>query len=249
MYAFRRFIRQSLLPSNLPKLRRVLTIFLCVALIPLTSCLDIKEKITLKRNGSGTYSIKVDMEEMMSMLQGFMSQDETGELNIFDTMDSTLREQVIQLRSVPGLTNVSHQSENFTFRISYDFDKVETLNEALSSGGSLGGNMGGLLPENIETGPAYHWTRKSFERRQESIQDFFEESDDDEMASMMSMAKMMMAEATYQIVYDMPGRVKKMTNSEAKLSSDKKTVSLDLALLDILEGNAELGNKITFKKR
>lgn len=235
----------------MPRTQSSVAILMCMllAITSLTSCLDIEEKISLNRNGSGTYSIKVDMEQMMTMLQSFMSQEESGQLNIFDTMDSTLREQVVVLRGIDGLSNVSHQSENYTFKISYEFDKIETLNEALSNGNNLSGSMGGFLPENVEGEPAYFWTKKTFERRQEPIENIFEAEQDDEMAGMLSMAKMMMTDANYQIVYAMPGKVKRMTNSDAKLSGDKRTVTLDLALLDILEGNAELGNKITFKKR
>lgn len=217
----------------------------------LSGCLDIEEQISLNRNGSGSYSITIDMEEVMSMLQSFMEADQSGQLNIFDTMDSTLREQVQTLRGVSGLSNVSHQAEGYTFKISYDFDKVATLNEALSSGGGISGGMGGFLGagEDVETGPSYVWTKKSFERVQTPIQNLFEATEDEEMAGMMSMAKMMMADASYKITYQMPGKVKKMTNPEAKLSEDKKSVILDVELLDILEGNAELSNKIAFKKR
>ena len=141
------------------------TMIACLLVIgtSLTSCLDIEEEISLKRNGSGSYSMKVDMEQMMTMLKSFMPEEESGELNFFDTMDSTLREQVTNLRTISGLSNVSHQSENYTFTISYDFDKVETLNEALSSGNNLSGGMGGLLPGDgdMETGPAYSWTKKN----------------------------------------------------------------------------------------
>ena len=91
--------------------------------------------------------------------------------------------------------------------------------------------------------------KKTFERKQEPLSNLFEDTEDEEMANMLSMAKMMMADANYQITYNMPGRVKKMTNADASLSENKKVVTLDLALLDILEGNADLSNKITFKKR
>ncbi|MEZ4851841.1 MAG: hypothetical protein R3B93_25160 [Bacteroidia bacterium] len=73
--------------------------------------------------------------------------------------------------------------------------------------------------------------------------------DDEEMAQAMEMAKMFMGSASFKSIYHFPGKVKKVENDDARISADKKTTTLEVKLLDIMEGNASLGNKIYYKKK
>jgi hypothetical protein len=229
-------------------------ILIFVLAIITSSCLDMVEEITLNRDGSGSYSMSIDMSEMMTMMKGLMSsEEENNETNFSGSMDSTMQELAATLRDMQGISNVAHQTENFKFKISYDFADIEALNEAaqnnaLSSGGmGQGEMMDGMMPTN----PAYEWTKKTFERIDPPTEDLLDQasSEDDEMAQAMEMAKMFMGSASYKSIYHFPGKIKKMENDDARISADKKTATLEVKLLDILEGNAGLGNKIYYKKK
>ena len=113
--------------------------------ISLTGCFDIEERVTLNKNGTGNYAIKMDMSEVGGMIQSFMdSQSEEGEggQDMFQSMDSSFQAMAAKLRSIEGISNVRKASENYVFEISYDFDNVDRIYEAqsaLSEEGEAGG--------------------------------------------------------------------------------------------------------------
>ncbi|MEZ4826200.1 MAG: hypothetical protein R3C61_07880 [Bacteroidia bacterium] len=212
------------------------TLFLAFAC---TSCLNIVEEIFLKKDGSGSYSISVDMNEMMNMMQGLMSQEQMEENDMFSSMDSTIQETLAQLRQVEGLSNVGHKAEGYKFTISYDFTSVDVLNRATQSGSVTPG-----MDLSSSSGDNFKYTKGLFERVNPPLGDLME---DEEFASNFEMAKMFMSGASYKTIYHLPGKVSKMDNEAARLSGDKKTVTLDVQLVDILEGKSFLGNKVKFK--
>jgi hypothetical protein len=248
-----RFIQTSLARFSKVSSRLRSLLLICLLGIGVSSCLDIEEEISLNTDGSGRYRMSMDMSQMMELLQGFMSEEEGG-MDMFDSVDSTLQVQVTTLRGIAGISNVSHRSENYVFSIGYDFANVAALNAASNQQGGMAGMESLGLPGSGESGeasgPAYDWSKTTFSRAQVSVEDVFAAAEEDEeTAGMMDMAKMMMSDASYRIIYNFPGKVKKISNDAASLSGDKKTVTLDLKMLDILAGEADLGNKIKFKKR
>lgn len=67
--------------------------------------------------------------------------------------------------------------------------------------------------------------------------------DDEEQNEMMSP---FLAEMKYRIIYHLPAAVKKMTNKDATLSNDKKTVTLEVSLEDVKEKRKALSNEIKY---
>ena len=111
-------------------LLRILVI-LAVAVAP--SCLEIEEEISLNTDGSGKYSMTMDMNKMMEMMKGFGQEDDEENPAAFGKMDSSMQEAAAKLREIEGVTNVKHSSENYRFTISYNFDDVETLKRSISN--------------------------------------------------------------------------------------------------------------------
>ncbi|MEL6135650.1 MAG: hypothetical protein AAFR59_20005 [Bacteroidota bacterium] len=218
----------------------------------LTGCFDIEERITLNKNGTGNYAIKMDMSEMGSMIQSFLdSQSEEGEggQNMFQTMDSSFQVMAAKLRGIEGISNVRKVSENYVFELSYDFDEVDRIFEAqtvLNEEG--GGGIGGSNERQFT-----HDTRKRmFSRLDAPIEDVLGDDfslGEEEDESGAAMAEMMLKDASYRTIYSFPGTVKKFSNSSAKLSADGKTMTLELSFLDLMKGNANIGNDIQYKKK
>ncbi|GAB4414945.1 MAG: hypothetical protein OHK0039_23160 [Bacteroidia bacterium] len=206
-----------------------------------TACFDIEEELSLKRNGSGEYRITLDMTRAAEMMKGFMTAEQLAESDMFDSMDSSIQAQAANLRSVEGISNVRHQSDGYRYTLAYDFASVEALNTASASG--LG--MGEMEPIS-SSGTSYALSGKTFERIAADVSGMFDNMDEEQQEA-MQMARMMMADANYKIIYHMPGKVRKMTNESATLTDGKKTVVLDAGFLDILDGKVLMGNKVVFK--
>jgi hypothetical protein len=205
-----------------------------------TSCFNIEEEIYLNRDGSGRYAISVDMSAMMEMMSAFMSQEESGETDMFGSLDSTLEAQASALRGMAGISNVSHSREEARFKLLFDFRDVSTLNRALQETQGASEQTGGLLQNSNFT-----WTPKSFERAAVDMKANMENAEIDEQS--MEMARMFLADAKYKTILHLPGSAKKMTNKDAVISADKRTVTFDATFLDLLDGKVQIGNKVSFK--
>lgn len=204
-----------------------------------TSCLNIVEEVFLNKDGSGSYSMTVDMDEMMSMMKSMMTEEQMQENDMFGAMDSAMQETLSKLRQIEGLSNVNHKAEGFKYTITYDFRDIEALNQ-----GTANGSMSPGVDLNAASSN-FVLDKNVFERVNPPIDDIM---DDDEVSENLEMAKMLLSGATYKSVYHFPGKVKKVENEDANLSSDKKTVTLEVGLIDVLEAKALMGNKIKFKR-
>ena len=65
--------------------------------------------------------------------------------------------------------------------------------------------------------------------------------------SQKEMAKSMLDGMKYTIIFNLPGKVQKSMNKEAKISSNKKTVTLACNLLDVMDKKVSLGNEVKYK--
>ncbi len=219
----------------------LLRILVLLSVVITPSCLEMVEEISLEKNGSGNYSMAVDMSQMMEMLSGLMGDTDDPTTDAFAQMDSAIQETVKKLRQIEGISNVSHQSEGYRFSVNYSFSSVEALNQANLNEDNESAAMLGM------SGSNYSLAKRVFSRQSVPISDMLGEMDDEE--GMMDMVKMFMADASYKQIYHMPGQVKSAANDNSEISSDKRTVTTEIPLLDWMNGDADIGNAIKFKKR
>ena len=66
--------------------------------------------------------------------------------------------------------------------------------------------------------------------------------------SQQEMVKSFLKDMKYTIIYHLPGNVKDMTNKDSKISADKKSVTLECNLLDVIDNKVKLSNEVTYKK-
>src|SRR5258707_12212422 len=69
---------------------KILKFILPVTLVfCLAGCLDVEEKIEVKKDGSGIYAMDMDMSQMIEMLQTYMGKDEMAKKGM-QKMDTTI---------------------------------------------------------------------------------------------------------------------------------------------------------------
>ncbi|MCI4668054.1 MAG: hypothetical protein MRZ79_07825 [Bacteroidia bacterium] len=221
-------------------------LFLGLSLVALasisTGCFDIKEKISLKKDGSGSYSMVMDMSEIGKMMES-MGGAPGGE-DPFAQMDSAIDETAASLRSSKGISNVVTKSENFVVTISYDFASIQAVNDANANMGAETAMIG-----QGGDGPNFDLDIKKrvFKRASPDFGDVMGSLGADDES--LEMAKMMLGGAKYTMTYTMPGKIKSMTNQDAVIGEDGKTVTLKASFLDLLESKTSVGNEIVFKKK
>lgn len=217
---------------------------LTIAALTFTACLDIVEEITLKADGSGKYAMSMDMSQMMEMMMAYMpdsvkeTMDEQTMMDSLATMTNSQEMDSIAdvLNNMKGISNAETHMDGFVMIFSYDFTNAEALNQA-SSQSSFTAQQG-LKQAN------YTWKKGVFARNFNKV-----DLGDDESDETMAMAKMMMQEATFTTVYNLPGPVKTTSNSGSKLSNGKKTVTVNRTFGEIFDDPELMSNEIKFKSK
>ncbi len=210
-------------------------LLLAATLISMSACFDITEEVTVNKDGSGKYVSTIDaskLSEQMKMLAAF---DTTGEMipKLKYSLDSTFAETYKKYGTIKGISNVKiDTAKDYIYKVSMDFKDVDALNEVINSD-----------KKTEETKNIYAWKKGIFSRK-----DFALNLDDMKMEdeSQKEMAKSMLEGMKYTIIFNLPSKAKNVSNKEAKLSDDKKTVTLACSLLDVMDKKAKLGNEVTY---
>lgn len=219
--------------------------------ISASSCFDILEEYTFNADGSGKARFTIDVSQMMDLMASFSEMDSTGEAS--QSMEEMFTENSTYqaLKNIPGITNVVdlNSKEDQVIGYSYEFESLEALNNALAIDGGESQLMGMGMDMSADNARENY-----FEQKGKKLTRVFNmaKSDDEEKseedAQYEEMAKMMFADANYTIKYSFENGVKKVKKNEnAVISPDKKAVTIEVPLLDLLEEKGNLGAQIQLK--
>ena len=236
-------------------------LFFSLALVVITlgasSCFDILEEYEFHADGSGKATVLVDVAKMMDMMEAFGSaMDSTGN-EAGKSMDEMFTENqtVAQLKAIPGISNVQDLNNRDTKQIgySYEFKNIEALNQALvlrESSLGLGDAFGlGGDDESPETDRenSIAYAGKKFSRKMDMTMPANDE-EDEESKQYMQMAMMMFQDAKYTVKYSFDRNVKKVKGNDAALiGADKKSVTIENTMKDLLEGKANMNVDLKLK--
>ena len=182
-------------------------------------------------------------------------------INLYDVMASSTDD--VERADFWKKANLSVKMDSdagvFLTKIKFPFKDTEDITffyenlSKLSEGGdaNLGmasGLLSGLGGDGMTSGKnEYTMKGRKFTRKAASMSLNDMEGIDDSMKDQLQMVKMFMASATYTTVYSFGKKVKSTSNTESIISSDKKTVTTEVSLVDMLEGNGDVSNEIKLK--
>lgn len=227
------------------------------SLLFFSSCINIEENFHFNRDGSGSMWIKMDIGDMMAMMGGFMEGldeeggEDTEDLNMDELFDN--KATLDRLSAIPGVSNVKslNDQEEGIIGYSYDFSNISALNSSMTI---VNEEVGSLT----ETGDSesskrnFVWEGKKFtvDFPKIDLGETEEEGDEELDASMEEMMMGFMKEYTYKTTYSFEQPIKKAKNKEMVLSSDKKSVTIEKSMADLMdkENPVELGGLIKLKK-
>ncbi len=250
--------------------------FVAALLIALTftGCINIVEEIFLNKDGSGQYTITMDASGLMeggglrSMMQ-MMGEEEGG--NPLEGLDGPLEmDSVIYMKDAPADIRkqmihpelldritmrqiVSEEKEIMKTVFILDFKEVKEIDYFLSDFGNLsgqgqemaaiGGMMNGMIGGKTINGlPLYTRAKKMLTRSKTEKISAGEEEDQN-----MQMMKMMLADASYKLIYHLPGKVKSTNLQNARVEG--KDIIQEVSLLDYMDGKKDLSGFIKHKSR
>lgn len=211
-------------------------LFAVTIMTTMSACFEITEEVTVNKDGSGKYTSIIDATKLSEQMQMLAAFDSTGEMvpKLKYSLDSTFAETFKKYETVKGISKVvMDSSKPYVYKVTMDFTNVNALNEAVN-----------LDKKDESMKNLYSWKKGQLIRK-----DFALNLDDMKMEdeSQKEMAKSMLDGMKYTIIMNMPGKIKSISNKEAKISDDKKTVTLACSLLDVMDKKVNLGNEVSYK--
>ncbi|MGB8192760.1 MAG: hypothetical protein WCF67_12610 [Chitinophagaceae bacterium] len=242
---------------------RMLKLFLvAVGCVFFASCLEINEEVNIKENGSGELSTSMDMAQLIDMMQAMggeefdKKKDEKIDSvinlkDIVDTAKNLTAQQKQLMRDGKVFVKMNLAEKEFKIRMQYPFNSLERLqqlNAAISDGGIGFGNimkdaMGSKEQPGLDQpseSPELDQLMGIFDynvsngliKKTVNAEKLKKLQDNPKMAEMKQGAEMGI-EVLYNITYKLPRPAKRVDNPKAKLSDDKRTVTLRNNLMDI----------------
>jgi hypothetical protein len=248
---------------------------LFIFMLPLVfvSCMDTREELEIKKDGSGTLVMKTDLSKMLEMMKSFASADDLQKQGLDKAFDTTMlmKDYLDTAQSVPAdkkallrdgkvhlVMNVNEAIGKFDMQFPFrSSDQLQELYASLnSSDGGLknmfegigkgrqmpmggGGDSSAKGQGNDRSMPqiasVYDITVKDglYSRKvnKERYDSFISAIKLEELKQMSSM----MGQMNYTLSVKLSRPIKRVSNSKAVLSDDKKTVTLNTDLMETFE--------------
>lgn len=236
-------------------------------------CLDVNEKIDVKKDGSGTYTMDMDLSQMLDMLQQYMGKEELAKkgiakmdtvINMKDVLgsDTTLSADKKALLS-KGTVHIKLDldAKVFTTHMVFPFASQENLQKLYGAmgdgslgtaqlfknlGGDAGGPGSGPSPDINQFNGIYDFTSHDGLISKRVNDTKWKALQNDPQLAQIKQASQMGMEINYTTTIVLPRPVKKVDNVLAKLSDDKKTVTIKFNLIDAFDHPEQFGYTIAY---
>ncbi|MCX8522539.1 hypothetical protein OF897_01190 [Chryseobacterium formosus] len=215
-------------------------IFLLIPLFLLTSCFDILDKVNVKADGSGEYSLILNASKSKTRLASISKMETVNGKKVPKKaeIESKINEAEKIFKSVPGISNVktSMDFDNYIIKLSCNFKKIENINAGLEQLKAKN-ILGKMIPTHIYS---QNLSGKSFTRNK--ISTF--KSDYDKLSKA---DKEVFNDAKYTSILQFENSIKSQSNPAYLLAPNKKALKLDGNILDFILQKKQIQNNITFQ--
>jgi len=192
--------------------------------ISLQSCFEIRERVKLNKDGSGTFSLIIDMSEMKAMMESFSGEDSDESKSPLANIEDQFSTTRDKLEEIDGISNITMVTENSGYVVTtgFDFSNIEALNKAMNV----------VYEDDNESGEIteyYRLKRKKFERTaaHNMLEQVKEEVASNEMQAQGMDPSTLFADVAYvnEVVYS--GRkVRKTSNDDIVVAEDGMSMTL-----------------------
>ncbi len=113
---------------------RLSIIVIITSTLLLQSCFEIRETVRLRNNGSGSFSIAVDLSNVRHMMESFAGTDNPAESSPYKNMEKQFSITSKKLEGVNGISNIQLHSQKGGYLVmsSFDFASIEALNAGMN---------------------------------------------------------------------------------------------------------------------
>lgn len=215
----------------------LLKILFIIPLIFLTSCFDIIDKINLKNDGSGEYTLILNASKSKTRLESISKMDSFNGRKIpkKSEIENKINEAARIFKSTPGISNVktSYDFENYIIKLSCNFKKIENINAGLEQ---LKTNkiIGKAIPTQLYSN---NISEKLFSRNK--VNTFKTDYN-----ALTKTDKEVFNNAKYTSVIQFESPLKSQTNTSYTVAPSKKAVKIEGNVLDFILQRKSIQNTI-----
>lgn len=232
-------------------MKRLYTPLLAVLLLSLSSCLELTEQVRMKDNGSGTFTFTLDMsaaKPWFDMLASFSDEEETSS-EVQNDLNESMEEAYDRLKDMKGIHHVTTIEANsgLLSGITFEFDNVRALNMAMNeviSHEDKDGEKEFTEYFRYRNGELTRINTIDLEKRIQEETDG--EIPDVDLSINGQSLQDMLKSMRYRTEYTFDGAVKKVSNPNAVLLDNGRTVRLDYYFLSSEKENNTLANRISY---
>lgn len=252
---------------NLSKLTNCILAILMTLFI--ASC-AITEELWIEKNGSGKYEMLMDMGQVYPMIAmmdttGSMDDVEAQDTTIFfsafaesDSFDLSALDRPELLEKVSVRIKMDPTESEMMFGMITEFDYLEEIREIYEQVSKIQNlkkakdenpaSMENILDLAKEEGVGFSWKKGKLSRTPQTMDDeeLKEMGSEDMDPEEMAMMKSMFGNMEMKTIVHLPGKVKKVSDPNAKIV-DKKTVIFTYDLFEIMEKGEYGAFEITYK--
>ncbi|AZA52839.1 hypothetical protein [Chryseobacterium sp. G0201] len=212
---------------------------LLLPLLLLTSCFDIIDKVNVKADGTGEYTVILNASKSKTRLASISKMEKVNGKKVpkKPEIESKINEAARIFKATPGISNVktSVDFDNYIIKLSCSFKKIENINAGLEQLKAKN-ILGKMIPTQIYS----QSIGKSFTRNK--INTFKANYD-----KMSKADKEVFNNAKYTSILQFENTIKSQTNSSYLLSPNKKAVKLEANVLDFILQKKQIQNNILFQ--
>lgn len=209
-------------------------------LLFLTSCFDILDKVNLRADGSGEYSLILNASKSKTRLASLSKMETVNGKKIpkKNEVEAKINEAAKIFRGISGISNVktSADFDNYIIKLSCSFKKIENINKGIEQLKSKN-ILGKTIPSNIYS---QDLQKKTFIRNK--ISTF--RSDYEKLSAA---DKEIFTNAKYISVLQFENTVRSQSNNSYQLSPNKKAMKLEGSILDFILQKKQIQNTVLFQ--
>jgi hypothetical protein len=227
-------------------MKRFLNFFLLlISLTLFTSCFEILEEISLNADGSGNMLVTFNLSKSKSKIASIMLLDSVNGYKVPSKEDigSALKEAKNHLKTIDGISNIKTTTDydNYIFTISCNFSSTDNLDTVFKDL---------ISKHNKKSKTNFNTTNFSFNKSTNAFKRSF--SYDDSIKrnfnKLNSENRKIFEDANYTSIYRFENDVEQVSNTNAKISPNKKAVFLKVDLMSLILGKKNITNTIQLSK-
>ncbi|WP_312089007.1 hypothetical protein [Chryseobacterium sp.] len=213
------------------------TFALFTALLCLTSCFDILDKVNLKADGSGEYSIIINGSKSKTRLASIAKMETINGKKVPKKaeIEAKINEAAKIFKATPGISNVktSMDFDNYILKLSCTFKKIESINAGLEQLKAKN-ILGKMVPTQIYS---HNQSKNIFSKNK--VNTF--KSDYEKLSKA---DKEVFNDARYVSVLQFENSIKSQSNPSYQMSPNKKALKQEGNILDFIFQKKQIQNTI-----